>query len=62
MCSKKDYVAVAKAIRRNTQECMEQCSIQDIPSRIAREVADHFAKDNARFDRERFLAACGVAQ
>lgn len=28
--------------------------------RISRDMADYFAVENPRFDRERFLAACGV--
>lgn len=29
---------------------------------VALELADYFASENSSFDRQRFLAACGVAQ
>lgn len=63
--TRKDYVLIAQAIK------------ETIPSRIVTEIdaafnrgagwtahniADALEKDNPRFDRERFLAACGVAK
>lgn len=51
--SKKHFVALAKimaAIPDRTQARM-----------VAVQVAEMFAEENPRFDRERFLAACGVS-
>lgn len=55
--TKKDYVAVAAAIRAEGEQ-VGACSmtIACIAARIARV----FANDNPNFDRERFLTACGV--
>lgn len=54
--SKKDYEAIAKIIRYQYETC-------SIPScvclhRLKEDMADYFAKDNPRFDRIRFMAAC----
>ena len=54
--TKKDYVAIAKVIHDNYGVS---------PSDVAREkialaLADVFKLDNPRFDRVRFLVACGV--
>jgi hypothetical protein len=50
--SRKHYIAVAERIRRiDTRPAREQ---------IAHDMADIFAEDNPRFDRARFLEACGV--
>ena len=61
MCSRKDYEALAKAIRFAKPETIEE----DASTKLTREIiADHMARhfqiDNPRFDRERFLNACGV--
>lgn len=31
-------------------------------NQIAKDLANYFAKDNPRFDREQFLAACGLIE
>ena len=57
--SRKDYVLVARA--------MASTRPVDIPDpagvwlRAVGMMADHFAADSARFDRFRFVAACGAA-
>ncbi len=64
MCSRKDYVAVAKIINdaqplpgsTPTAATITRCSLEN----VAQDLAKYFATDNARFDRARFLAACGV--
>lgn len=51
--TKKDYIAVAAV--------MNSAMIGNAdPERVARKLAEVFALDNPRFDRARFLAACGV--
>ena len=53
--TKKDYAIIAKAIA-NTYD------ISDIGrASVANEIARALAADNPRFDRNRFLTACGVA-
>lgn len=63
--SRKDYVAVAKAISDGYLiNCMTDADVAmntATRSKIAHQVADHFAADNPAFDRARFLKACGVA-
>lgn len=66
MCSRKDYVAVAACIQAaqvdvvNKEPKKSHRDMLDGVSLAAEHIADYFAADNARFDRERFLAACGV--
>lgn len=57
--SKKNYVAVAAAIRESVRPATAETagSIRELAARLA----NIFAADNPRFDRQRFLAACGVA-
>lgn len=54
--TRKDYVAVAKIIADNDSGM----SIWTVRARIADALAEMFAADNPRFDRERFLKACGI--
>lgn len=59
--TRKDYVALAAALKaampsgelafhREFKQWMHDC----------KHVADALQRDNARFDRERFLTACGI--
>lgn len=64
--SRKHYAATARVIRDNMERAAE-CSdptahaAAELCARaIALGMADVFAADNPRFDRERFLTACGV--
>ncbi len=50
----KDYTKIARAILVATVE-------QDARARVARSIADELQADNERFDRAKFLSACGVA-
>ncbi|MGH9706118.1 MAG: hypothetical protein ACRD5R_05120 [Candidatus Acidiferrales bacterium] len=57
--TKKDYVAIAATldhVRRINETAGERRGTQ----RAARCLADMMAADNLRFDRARFLKACGV--
>lgn len=62
--TRKDYVAIAKAIsdgqfidlRTNGEVAVSVLT----RAKIARQLADAMSRDNPRFDRDRFLAACGV--
>ena len=53
MFTRKQYKAIAKLIKESTLYSFDGVL-------IANEFADYFAKDNPRFDRDKFLSACGV--
>jgi len=57
--SKKDYVAVAAAIKASVRPaCSETAqSLRELSLRLS----SIFELDNPSFDRARFLTACGVA-
>lgn len=58
--SRKDYQAIAAAIKSQTPLADEStASPMFWLERIAMRLADTLAQDNPRFDRARFLAACG---
>lgn len=52
--TRKDYVAIAKAIE-------EQAELHDdvVVHAVADAIANVFSADNPRFDRGKFLTACG---
>lgn len=62
--TKKDYIAIAHIIQDAKQD--EHDSIEEEQAAeltrtgIAHEMADLCARDNPRFDRDRFLKACEV--
>jgi len=56
--TRKHYAAIAKVIARsvgNSTEMRERTAIASIVVGLA----DAFATDNPRFDRDKFLTACG---
>lgn len=55
--TKKDYIAIARVLK--SAEFAESTANMT-RDYIAREMATMLARDNSRFDRDRFLAACGV--
>jgi len=57
--SRKDYEMVATAIRNSANRAVTAHD-QAMLRILSREIAGAFAADNARFDRDRFLAACGT--
>ncbi|HQR20098.1 MAG TPA: hypothetical protein PKV98_04485 [Burkholderiaceae bacterium] len=62
--SKKDYVAIAAALKdlRDGRDAGgDQQAVYGIEI-AAEAIADVCEANNLRFDRNRFLAACGVAQ
>ena len=56
--TKKHYEAIASIIECNTmgQHVTTPGKILD---NIAEDLADYFATDNPRFDRDKFMIACG---
>ena len=63
-----DYIAIAFILRESTRKAGQNGWESDHARRgfiaagtnIAMDLADRFAADNPRFNRARFLAACGV--
>lgn len=57
--TKKDYILIAAAIRRaRNANPNDHAVARDTLEHVAREIADDLKRDNGRFDRARFLAAC----
>ena len=54
--TRKDYVAIAAAI----QGTAHHAALKPGATAIAVKLADMMQRDNPRFDRARFLKACGV--
>lgn len=67
MCSRQDFVAIANAIKAAQADVIGKepkkahADMLDGISLAAEHIADELASDNSRFDRGRFLAACGVS-
>lgn len=63
MLSRKDYKVIAEIIKTSRREegTTTMLSTEWVgPRNIATRLADYFAQDNPRFDRDQFLAACGL--
>lgn len=60
--TKKDYVAIAQALRDAYGEdhAAFPVSGEEMRQEAAGRLCEAFAADNPRFDRARFLAACGI--
>jgi hypothetical protein len=60
--SRKDYVAVAEVLNTQAVKAVEGHEVTAFfaVADIANGLADLFAADNPRFDRDRFLTAAGV--
>ena len=59
---KKDYIAFANIIRGSFVRTVRAvpCPEDNLCQQLAVQFADLFEKDNARFNRNTFLKACGV--
>ena len=61
--NKKDYTAIAEIIDGNKQTSDDESwDFAHLNKDLVFELADYFQKENPRFDRERFLKACGVKE
>ena len=65
MLTKKDFKVIAEIVEDNTTEIDGDCLVYNHYQVIARnalveELADYFATQNSRFDRQKYLNACGL--
>jgi len=64
MLTKKDFKAVAENIATTIGDGFDDSDYdlgwQDAIEDIAKQLADYFAAQNPRFDRERFMQVCGL--
>ena len=60
--TRKDYELIAKALKRANEnwEGFNEENPQVVITAISAYLAKELAQDNPRFDRSRFLTACGV--
>lgn len=58
--TKKDYELLAAAVRAALHEAGSNLSFESGVIATAEKLADRLALDNQRFDRARFIAACGI--
>lgn len=59
--TRKDYIAIAKMIHATINSFDNGDRAEIGAEMAARNIADVMQQDNARFDRARFLKACGIA-
>jgi len=59
--TKKVYEKIAKVIHGQKVRYMFDAQSQAVVYDLAEALANSLARDNPRFDRERFLKACGVS-
>lgn len=60
MASRKHFRAIAEAFRANAERIREGDTPEDVLRRTASDVAITLNATNPRFDRVRFMRACGV--
>jgi hypothetical protein len=58
--TRKDYVMLADILRNNREDFIEGEDGFAVIGIMAHQIADGLQADNPRFDRARFLTACGV--
>lgn len=60
--SRKDYIETAEIIKQqvDTPEFADYGLYASAVTTIANELANMFKRDNGRFDRDKFMAACGL--
>ncbi len=61
--TRKDYIALAASLKSVARFARADSEVTpaEVAALAAEVIADALAADNPRFDRSRFLAACGVA-
>ena len=62
MFTKQHYKAIAEIIKDEKDNWgSNPTQVHIAIAEIAKDLAAYFAKDNPHFDRQKFLAACGLA-
>ncbi len=59
MQTKKTFIATAARLK-SEMECAASPAVKVTLERLAYSFAETYGRENPRFDRERFLKACGV--
>jgi len=59
--TKKHYEAIAEVINDVIRPYDER-AVQNLVYDVTNDLADYFESDNPRFDRDRFLTACGIME
>jgi hypothetical protein len=60
--SRKDYVAIAAAISATKEDYTEILGALPALKTATKRIAEAFASDNPRFDRDRFMDAAGFPE
>ena len=58
--TRKDYVIIAEILKANLEDFIEGEDGFALIGILAHQIANGLQEDNPRFDRARFLVACGV--
>ncbi len=58
--TRKDYELIAERISSSREADARNGREEELLDSVSRRLADALASENPRFDRERFLRACGV--
>ena len=58
--TRKDYVILAEILKENRKDFIEGEDGFSLLNILAHQIANGLEADNPRFDRARFLTACGV--
>ena len=61
MLTRKVFEQVAASVKKSVDKADETLDIQlyKFAGEMAKELADYFERENPRFDRDRFMKACG---
>ena len=59
MLGRKTYVALASVMKEQLDKASSAKEVEIVRS-VANSIADEFQADNPRFDRGRFMNACGL--
>jgi len=57
--SRKHYIAIAESFKAQTANVPDGTAVWHTLFDLARDMADYFQQDNPRFQRDRFMSACG---
>ena len=58
--TKKDYIIISNAVYEVLEHNRDCGEAVNLTRNILHKIADAMTKDNPRFDRQRFLKACGL--